>query len=300
MPQTASPGSTVWSGAISFGLVTVPVRVVSATQDRSVHLRQIHSVDGGRIRYRKICELEDREVPQSEIGRGYEAGPNQIIPISDQELRDLPLPTARAIEIVAFLPIGAVDPIRLGATGYYLTADGPVAAKPYKLLTQALTRSTKVAVARYAWSGRERLGLLRVRGDAIVLHPLWWPDEIRDPAAVAPPTAAVSDAEIASALALIDTMARPDLEGDDLRDTYRQAMHEVIDAKREQHPLPAAPEPQQPGQILDLMAALSRSVAQAREARGEPAEVHDLPAPAKKTAKEAPPRKKAASRRRGA
>ncbi|MGW4490435.1 non-homologous end joining protein Ku [Streptomyces sp. NPDC004376] len=301
MPQTASPGSTVWSGAISFGLVTVPVRVVSATQDRSVHLRQIHAVDGGRIRYRKVCELEDdREVPQSEIGHGYEVGPGQIIPISDQELRDLPLPTARAIEIVAFLPVAAVDPIRLGAKGYYLTADGPIAAKPYKLLAQALARSTKVAVARYAWSGRERLGLLRMRDGALVLLPLWWPDEIRDPARVAPPTATVSDAEIASALALIDTMTRPDLEGEDLRDTYRQAMQEVIEAKREQHPLPETPEPKQSGRILDLMTALSRSVAQTREARGEPAEVHDLPAPAKKTPKKAPPKKKTTSRRRGA
>lgn len=137
---------TIWSGAISFGLVTVPIHVVSATENHSIQFHQYHLEDMGRIRTRKVCEIEDREVAQAEIGKGYELTKTQVIPISEQELSDLPLPTAKAIEIEAFVPLDSVDPIRI-AEGYYLASDGQVAAKPYKLLRQALERSSKVAVA---------------------------------------------------------------------------------------------------------------------------------------------------------
>ncbi|MFF0386916.1 Ku protein [Streptomyces sp. NPDC004286] len=298
MPQTASPGSTVWSGAISFGLVTVPVRVVSATQDRSVHLRQIHTADGGRVRYRKVCELEDREVHGAEIGRAYEMADGSLVPVTDQDLRDLPLPTARAIEIVAFLPTSAVDPIRLGGAGYYLAADGSTAAKPYTLLRKALARSTRVAVARFAWHGQERLGLLRTRDDAIVLHPLYWDDEIRTPTPeMAPAAVAVAPEEIDGALGLVEAMTRADLKGADLRDTYREAVQQVIEAKQQDRPAPGGPSAAPSGPVLDLMAALSESVDRAREARGE-ATVHDLPTRQKKAAaKKAAPKKVAARRR---
>ncbi|WP_308288354.1 non-homologous end joining protein Ku, partial [Streptomyces echinatus] len=161
--------------------------------------------DGGRVRYRKVCELEDREVSQEEIGKGYELTRTQVIPITDEDLSNLPLPTAKAIEIDAFVPLASIDPIRI-AEGYYLQPAGQVAAKPYRLLVEALGRSAKVAVAKYAWSGRERLGLLRIRDDVLVLHAMRWPDEIRDPAELLPPPAEVSEAEIEGALALMDTM----------------------------------------------------------------------------------------------
>ncbi|MGW0885682.1 Ku protein [Streptomyces sp. NPDC002671] len=109
--------------------------------------------DQGRIRYRKVCELEDREVSQDEIGKGYELTKTQVIPITDEELSNLPLPTAKAIESDAFVPLASIDPLRIGE-GYYLQPAGQVAAKPYKLLVKALGRSSKVAVAKYAWSGR--------------------------------------------------------------------------------------------------------------------------------------------------
>ncbi|MET7356699.1 Ku protein, partial [Streptomyces mirabilis] len=153
---------TIWSGAISFGLVTVPIHVVSATEDHSVRFHQVHLDDVARVRVRKYCELEDREVTQSEIGKGYELSKDTMIPVLDEELQEMPLPTAKAIELVAFMPAESIDLIRVG-DGYYLQPDGKVAAKPYKLLAQALERSSKVAVAKFAWSGRERLGLLRVR-----------------------------------------------------------------------------------------------------------------------------------------
>jgi DNA end-binding protein Ku len=292
---------TIWSGAISFGLVTVPIHVVSATEDHSIHFHRVHLPDMGRVRTRKICELEDREVSQSEIGKGYEIARDHIIPVTDQELRDLPLPTAKAIEIVAFVPLAAVDPIRI-AEGYYLQPDGQVAAKPYKLLRQALARSARVAVARYAWSGRERLGLLRVREDAIVLHAMRWPDEIRDPASLTPPPVEVSEEEIEGALALMDTMTVEELTGPDFRDAYTEAVAELIKAKRENREPPAAPEPAvETGQLVDLMAALNASVAKARASRegGGDAEVHELPPP-KKPAKKTAAKKTTARKPRSA
>jgi DNA end-binding protein Ku len=283
---------TIWSGAISFGLVTVPIHVVSATEDHSIHFHRVHLTDMGRVRTRKICELEDREVAQSEIGKGYEIVRDHIVPVTDQELRDLPLPTAKAIEIVAFVPLSSIDPIRI-AEGYYLQPDGQVAAKPYKLLRQALARSERVAVARYAWSGRERLGLLRVRDEAIVLHAMRWPDEIRDPASLTPPPVEVTEEEIKGALALMDTMTVEELTGPEYRDAYTEAVAKLIKAKRENREMPAAPEPAaETGQLVDLMAALNASVAKARASRedGGHAEVHKLPPPkkaAKKAAKKA-------------
>ncbi|QHC33884.1 non-homologous end joining protein Ku [Streptomyces sp. HF10] len=246
---------TIWSGAISFGLVTVPINVQSATEDHSIHFRQYHLADQSRIRYRKVCELENREVDQSEIGKGYELTKTQIIPITDDDLSNLPLPTARAIEIDAFVPLDSIDPIRIG-DGYYLQPSSQVAAKPYKLLVQALGRSAKVAIAKYAWSGRERLGILRVRDDVLVLHAMHWPDEIRDPAELLPPPVQVSDQEIEGALALMDTMAVDDLVGPEFEDHYTEAVAQIIKAKRDENPLPEAPEPQQPAKVLDLMTAL--------------------------------------------
>ncbi|MFF4935392.1 Ku protein [Streptomyces griseofuscus] len=286
---------TIWSGAISFGLVTVPINVVSATEDHSIHFHQYHLADQGRIRYRKVCELEDREVSQDEIGKGYEITKTQVVPVTDEDLSNLPLPTARAIEIDGFVPLESVDPLRI-SDGYYLQPAGQVAAKPYKLLVKALGRSAKVAVAKYAWSGRERLGLLRVKDDILVLHAMRWPDEIRDPAELLPPPVQVSEAEIKGALALMDTMTVDKLEGPEFHDRYTEAIAEIIEAKREEKPLPEAPEPEQPAQILDLMSALQESVSKAKASRGQdagPAEVHELPKPKKTAAKKQPARKTA-------
>ncbi|OQR62165.1 Ku protein [Streptomyces maremycinicus] len=275
---------TIWSGAISFGLVTVSCHVQSATENHSISFHQYHLEDMGRVRTRKVCELDGREVPNSEIGKGYEYARDQIVAITDEELRDLPLPTAKAIDIQGFVPWESVDPLRIGP-GYYLAPDGQVAAKPYKLLRQALERSGRVGVARYAWSGRERLGLLRVRGEAIVLHAMLWPDEVRDPTALLPAPVDVPDDEIEGALALMEMMSRDALDGPDFQDTYTEALSQIIEAKREHAPLPDVPEPEQPARVLDLMTALEESVSKAKASRGEDADVHDMPAPKKTAAK---------------
>jgi DNA end-binding protein Ku len=288
---------TIWSGAISFGLVTVPIHVVSATEDHSIHFHQVHLEDMGRVRNRKICEVEDREVSNAEIGKGYQLTKERLIPVLDEELREMPLPTAKAIELVAFMPAESIDPIRVG-DGYYLQPDGQVAAKPYMLLVKALQRSSKVAVAKYAWSGRERLGLLRVRDNVIVLHAMRWPDEVRDPGELAPEEVKLTKQELAEAEHLIDRLTRDDLEGDEFTDQYTRAVEELIDAKRENREPPVAEEPKEPGQIVDLMAALQESVAKARESRGEDATVHDLPKKktAKKAAKKQPAKKTTAKK----
>lgn len=292
---------SIWNGAISFGLVSIPIKLVNATESHSISFRQIHTEDGGRIRYRKFCELEEREVTQAEIGKGYEDADGSIIPITDDDLARLPIPTAKTIEIVAFVPADRIDPLQMDAA-YYLAASGAPAAKPYTLLREALKRSNKVAIAKYALRGRERLGMLRVVGDAIAMHGLLWPDEVRAPEGVAPDTnVTVRDKELDLADALMDTLGEVDLE--DLHDEYREALEEVITAKVAGEAPPEAPEPAAGGKVLDLMAALESSVRAARASRGEEApaqeeaEVRPLPArktAAKKTAAKKSPAKKAA------
>ncbi|MGW6961847.1 non-homologous end joining protein Ku [Streptomyces chartreusis] len=295
---------SIWSGAISFGLVTVPINVVSATEDHSIRFHQYHLEDMGRVRVRKYCEVEDREVAQAEIGKGYQLTKEQVIPISDEELREIPLPTAKAIEIEAFVPLESIDPIRIGE-GYYLQPSGQVAAKPYKLIVQALGRSSKVAIAKYAWSGRERLGALRVKDDVIVLHAMRWPDEIRDPAELLPEPVELTEDEIDGALALMASMTRDELEGPEFQDTNTDALTQIIEAKRDDKPLPKAPEPEAAGgKVLDLMSALNESVAKAQAARGQgSADVHEMPkkkTAAKKTAAaKKQPAKKAAKKASG-
>ncbi|CAL9460079.1 non-homologous end joining protein Ku [Streptomyces violaceochromogenes] len=278
---------SIWNGAISFGLVSIPIKLVNATESHSISFRQIHTEDGGRIRYRKFCELEDREVTQGEIGKGYEDADGTIIPITEEDLSSLPIPTAKTIEIVAFVPADRIDPLQMDAA-YYLQASGAPAAKPYTLLREALKRSNKVAIAKFALRGRERLGMLRVVGEAIAMHGLLWPDEVRAPEGLAPDTdVTVRDQELDLADALMDTLGEVDLE--DLHDEYREAVEEVIAAKAAGEALPQAPEPATGGKVLDLMAALESSVRAARESRGEDAEHAEVKSlPQRKTARAAP------------
>ncbi|MEW2165149.1 Ku protein [Streptomyces sp. NPDC007084] len=282
---------SIWNGAISFGLVSIPIKLMNATESHAISFRQIHLDDGGRIRYRKVCELEDTEVESAEIGKAYEEADGTLIPITDEDLASLPLPTARTIEIVAFVPADRIDPLQMD-TAYYLSANGVPAAKPYVLLREALKRSRKVAVAKFALRGRERLGMLRVVDDVIAMHGLLWPDEIRATDEVAPDDAVtVREKELDLADALMATLGEVDLA--DLHDGYRTAVEELITAKAEGHEAPTAPAEKDGGKVLDLMAALEKSVSAARQSRGEDAgegeggdagdegedaEVHPLPA----------------------
>ncbi|MEU3219446.1 Ku protein [Streptomyces sp. NPDC006971] len=258
---------SIWNGAISFGLVSIPIKLVNATESHSISFRQVHLSDGGRIRYRKVCEIDGEEVGAAEIGKAYEDADGSMIPITDEELGSLPLPTAKTIEIVAFVPATSIDPLQMDAA-YYLSANGVPAAKPYTLLREALKRSRKVAVAKYALRGRERLGMLRVVDDVIAMHGLLWPDEIRSPEGAAPEAdVTVRDAELDLADALMDTLGEVDMES--LHDDYREAVEELIAAKAEGRTLEPAKAEASGGKVVDLVAALEKSVREAKEARGE-------------------------------
>ncbi|MGW9255585.1 non-homologous end joining protein Ku [Streptomyces albidoflavus] len=259
---------SIWNGAISFGLVSIPVKLANATVSHAVSFRQIHTEDGGRIRYRKVCELEEKEVPSSEIGKGFEDADGSIVPITEEDLASLPLPTTRTIDIVAFVESERIDPLQMG-NAYYLMVNGAPAAKPYALLREALRRSERVAIAKFALRGRERLGMLRVVDDVIAMHTLHWPDEIRSPEEAAPETdVTVRDAELDLADALMDTLGDVDL--DSLHDDYREAVEEVVTAKVEgREPAPEKEPAQGEGTVIDLMSALESSVREAKRSRGE-------------------------------
>ncbi|MGI5352267.1 Ku protein [Streptomyces sp. CA-250714] len=298
---------SIWKGTISFGLVSIPIKVVAATENHSVSFHQVHTADGGRIRYRKVCELDEEEVPREEIGRGFETEEGRTVLLTDDDMAALPLPTAKTVEILGFIPAEEIDPIQLDRS-YYLAADGKRADKPYVLLREALRRSGKVAVAKLALRARESLGMLRVYEDALALHTMLWPDEIRSVGGVAPEgQVAVRDAELDLADTLMETLG--ELDWSDLRDEYREALEELVRAKAEG----VEPPPEElrrrteagGGKLVDLMSVLERSVQEARSGRQEgEATVHELAErqrPAKKTAaKEAAgkkePAKKAAAK----
>ncbi|NED88278.1 Ku protein [Streptomyces sp. SID11233] len=294
----------LWTGAISFGLVTIPVKVISASEDHAIHFHQFHLSDMGRVRTRKVCDLDGEELSQDEIGKGYEITKDETVPVTDEELDQMPLPTAKAIEIVSFVDAESIDPVRI-ADSYYLATGGQVAAKPYTLLRQALERSEKVAVAKFAWHGRERLGMLQVREEAIVLHVLHWPDEIRSPESLAPKDVELDENEIEQAVQLTETMAADDISG--FRDRYREALEQLIEAKSEgkETPEPAEDTERESGQVMDLMAALNASVEAAKESRGADegdatdATVHPMRSRRKTPAKKAAARKTAAKKTAG-
>ncbi|MFB6986408.1 Ku protein [Streptomyces sp. NPDC056304] len=267
---------SIWNGAISFGLVSIPIKLVNATENHSISFRQIHLTDGGRIRHRKVCEIDEQEVAAAEIGKAYEDADGSMIPITDEDLGSLPLPTAKTIEIVAFVPAASIDPLQMDAA-YYLSANGVPAAKPYTLLREALKRSRKVAVAKYALRGRERLGMLRVVDDVIAMHGLLWPDEVRSPEGLAPEAGVtVREAELDLADALMATLGEVDM--DSLHDDYREAVEELVAAKAEGRALePVEADGSGGGQVIDLMAALENSVRAAKEARGGKPEAGEEP-----------------------
>ncbi|NLU71633.1 Ku protein [Streptomyces sp. HNM0575] len=262
---------SIWKGSISFGLVSIPIKVVSATESHSVSFHQIHTADGGRIRYRKVCELEELEVPREEIGKGFETGDGTTVQLTDADLAALPLPTAKTVEILGFVPAEEVDPIQLDRS-YYLAGDGRSATKPYALLREALKRSGKVAVGKLAMRGRESLGLLRVYEDVLALHTMLWPEEIRSPSAVAPEEdVTIRDAELDLADTLMETLG--DLDWSELHDEYRAAVEELVTAKLEGVDTGAAGRETAAasgkGQVVDLMSVLESSVQAARKSRGE-------------------------------
>jgi DNA end-binding protein Ku len=283
----------IWKGAVSFGLVSIAVRLFSATEEKDIRFHQVHRTDGGRIKYQRTCSVDGEVVSFDDIAKGYDIGGGEMVILTDEDFAELPLSTSRAIDVLEFVPAEQIDPI-LFAKAYYLEPDGQ-AAKPYVLLRDALRDADRVAIVKIALRQREQLATLRVRDDVLVLNTMLWPDEVRTPEfGFLDDDIETRPAELAMASSLIDSMAA-DFQPDEFTDNYRAALQEVIDAKVEGREVvqPEEAEEAAPAAI-DLMAALKASVERAKKARGETVEEKPAAKPAKKAVKKATPAKKAA------
>src|ERR1700684_2259818 len=222
---------SMWKGAISFGLVTIPVKLYTATEQRDVSFRQVHAEDGGRIHFRRVCSVDGAEVPFADVAKGYELPDGEMVVLTDEDLANLPLPTARSIEVLNFSPADQVDPI-LWNRSYYVEPE-PAGARAYVLLRDALDRSGKVAVTKVALRQRESLATLRTRDGLLVLETMLWPDEVRMPDfPFLEDDIEVRSQELKMAASLIESMT-VDFDPDEFHDNYREALPELVNAKVE-------------------------------------------------------------------
>ena len=265
---------SIWAGTIAFGMVVIPVKLYAATEQRDVAFRQVHREDGGRIQYRRICTIDGEEVPYSDIGKGYELPTGDVVVLTDDDLKDLPLATAHRIDVLHFAPSGQLDPI-LANKAYYLEPE-PAGVRAYVLFRDALERSGRVAVAKVAIRQREALAALRVRDNVLVLETLLWPDEIRAPDFnFLEEDVDVRSQELKMAASLIDTMTE-DFDASAYRDAYREALEALVQAKIEGNdvvrPAGVGIAAERPSGAADLTETLRASVEAAKASRAkEPA-----------------------------
>jgi DNA end-binding protein Ku len=222
---------SIWAGAISFGMVVIPVKLYAATEQRDVAFRQVHRTDGGRVQFRRVCSVDGQEVPYADVAKGYELPTGDVVVLTDEDLADLPLATAKRIDVLHFAPAGQLDPI-LTNKSYYLEPEPP-GVRAYVLFRDALERSGRVAVAKVAIRQREALAGLRVRDGVLTLETLLWPDEVRSPDfAFLDENVEVRSQELKMAASLIDTMTE-DFDPSLYRDAYREALESLVQAKIE-------------------------------------------------------------------
>ena len=270
----------MWKGAVSFGLVTIPVRLYTATESHDVQFHQVRASDGSRIKYKRVAEADGAEVPYAAIAKGYQAPDGRTVILTDEDLASLPTKTSKEISVEKFVPAAQIDPILFDKT-YYLEPD-KTAAKPYALLREALRSSDRMAVVTIAVRNRMTMAVLRVRDEVIVLQTLMWPDEIRKPAFdVLDGLGEPSDAEVKMADLLIDSMAA-DFDPDEYEDDYQEAVEALVERKLAGGDTTVAPtaEKDDGGQVVDLLAALQKSVDRAKAARAKGDGKSDEPADA--------------------
>jgi len=257
---------SMWKGAVSFGLVMIPVKLYAATEQKDIAFRQVHREDGGRIRFRRFCSIEDVEVPYEDVAKGYELPGGEIVILTEEDMAELPLPTTRSIEVVQFTPAEQLDPILLNRS-YYVEPE-PAGVRAYCLLRDALEDSGKIAIAQVALRQRESLAILRVRDDVLVLETLLWPDEVRVPAfGFLDDDIEVRPQELRMAGSLIESMT-VDFDPDEYHDSYREALQELVNAKIEGREVVQPEEEEQPtGETSSLADALRASLAAARGGR---------------------------------
>jgi DNA end-binding protein Ku len=292
----------IWKGAVSFGLVSVPVKLYAATESKDISFRQVHAKDGGRIKYQRICSIDGEEVAFADIAKGYETEDGEMVILDDSDMAELPASSSREISVEKFVPSEQIDPM-LFEKSYYLEPE-KTGAKPYALLRQALEDADRMALVTVSLRNRMSLAVLRVRDDVIVLQTMMWPDEIRNADFASVDTADAKPAEFKMAKMLVDTLAG-DFEPSEYEDDYREAVEALVKAKIEGGEIKAAPKERKTGgEVVDLLAALQRSVEAAKSARGEDTdETEDKPArrsATKKSAAKKTPAKKAAAKKSAA
>ena len=256
----------IWKGAVSFGLVSVPVKLYSATESHDVSFRQVHAKDGGRIRYQRVCSIDGEEVPYADIAKGYETEDGEMVILDDDDMAELPSTSSREIAVEKFVPSDQIDPM-LFEKSYYLEPEKS-GAKPYALLRQALIDADRMAVVTVALRQRTTIAVLRVRDDVIVLQTMMWPDEIRTPD-FSVETGEVKDAEVKMATMLVDTLAG-DFDASEFEDDYAAAVEMMVKTKIEGGEMKRTPtSTKSSGEVVDLLAALQRSVDAAKSGRRE-------------------------------
>ncbi len=286
----------MWKGAVSFGLVSVPVKLYSATESHDISFRQVHAKDGGRIKYQRVCSIDGEEVAYADIAKGYETDDGEMVILDDSDLAELPAHSSREISVEKFVPSDQIDPMMLEKS-YYLEPEKS-GLKPYALLRDALRESDRVAVVTVALRTRTTPAVLRVRDDVLVLQTLMWPDEIRNPDfGSLRDVESPKPQELKMAQLLLETLAG-DYDPTEFEDDYAEAVQALVQAKLEggdvKQTKEAAPSA---GEVVDLLAALQKSVAAAKTARGEePAAAADVDDELDAEAAEEPPKKKAGTK----
>jgi DNA end-binding protein Ku len=289
---------SMWKGSIAFGLVSVPVNLFKAVEEHSgPSAHMVHAKDGGAIKMKRFCEDEGIEVPYSEIAKSYSTDDGREAVITSDDLAELPLPSKRIIDVLAFVDADSIDPLRLSSP-YYVGVQPKAAAKPYVLLRDALAQSGQIAVTKVTLQTRESLAVLRVHGDLLILQTLLWPDEIREPDFAAPTAEApVRAQELKMARSLMDTLSE-DFDLDALHDDYAVALQELIDSKLGNRPVSTGqPAPSGGGKVLDLMGALQSSVKAAKEAHTKADDTSTEQPTAKKTAAKSTTAKSSATKK---
>jgi DNA end-binding protein Ku len=258
---------SMWKGSVSFGLVTIPIHLYAATENKNVSLRQVHESDGGRIQYKRFCSIEGVEVPYAEIAKGYELDDGEMVVITDADLQELPLASSNVIDVLEFVPLEAIDPLHYDRH-YYLEPQKP-AVKPYVLLRDALQKSQNVAIAKVALRQRESLALLRVHADVMVMTTMLWPDEVRTPdfSFLQDDPPQIRTQELAMAGSLIDSLSEPVFDPDKYSDSYREALEALIEAKVAGQETTKPSKKTAKSDVVDLMSALEASVSQAKKSR---------------------------------
>lgn len=266
---------SIWKGSIAFGLVNVPVKVYSATEDHDVHLHQVHDKDGGRIKYQRRCEICGKIVDFSHIDKAYEEGEKTVI-LTEEDLSDLPEERSREIEVVEFVPSDQLEPIMFDRS-YFLEPDGN-STKAYVLLRRTLEETKRTAIVHFALRQKTRLGALRVRGDVLMLQSLLWDDEVREASfAALDEKVRISAKELQMSASLVDSFAS-DFAPEKFTDNYQDQLRELIEAKLTKgdavstnETFGEADDVTGEGEVLDLMTALKRSVEKNRARTKKPA-----------------------------